>query len=313
MKTQSSMSDKTAAADKTGLFKAVIALDGTPHSTLVVENLHHYLKSPEANCQFLYVLPSPPTGEQKFSALDDEAREEITRVVNQQFDRYAGTLAGNNLVVSDRQFVKDADSIEEGILNTVEANPTDLLVLGMHETSPSRRKWRISSTSYAIATQAPCSVLVMKRPAKAGSRLKVLYCTDGSSHAQKALDEMIRYLPAETTDVVVLNVVSVNYYVLPIAEPYVNYGPLQHAMQGEALELLQNVRTTLQNAGFNVLDAYFNLGDPVDQIMGEANKIHADLVVVGSHGVSGRLTKWLLGSVSSKLLEYCESSVAIFR
>ncbi len=59
--------------------------------------------------------------------------------------------------------------------------------------------------------------------------------------------------------------------------------------------------------------ALFLLGDPVEQILNESQERHADLIVLGSHGTGGRLAQWLLGSVSSKVLEYSQASVAILK
>lgn len=311
VKTQSR--HQTPGAGQSRLFSAQIALDATPHSRLVINSLHYLLSPGHAKCDFLYVLPMAPTPDRKFSAFDDEARQEIRRVVNEEFDQYAQVLAQHQLVVENRNFIEDAETVEEGIVEFVAQTKPDLLVLGMHPGSPQHKGWRISSTSYAIATHAPCSVMVVKKPVTQNQPCKVLFATDGSEPAEMALQELIRFLPRETSEIYILSVVSVNAYVLPVVEPYVNYGPLERAMQGHAMELLARTQKSFEDAGFNVNNAYFNLGDPVDQILSEAEKNDVDLVVMGAHGAGGRFANWLLGSVSARVLEYSPTSVAIFR
>jgi nucleotide-binding universal stress UspA family protein len=295
------------------LFYTQIALDATPHSRLVIESLHRFLSPGRVHSDFVYVLPMAPTTDRKFSAFDNEAREEIERIVNSDYDEYTRILSEHQLVVENRDFIHDAETVEEGILQHVEDTQPDLLVLGMSPGSPQHKGWRISSTSYAVATHAPCSVLVVKRPVHADRKLKVLFATDGSSQAETAIADLTRFLPQDNTEIMVFSVVSVNAYVLPMVEPYVNYTPLERAMQGEATELMNRTRTAFEKSGYTVSNAWFNLGDPIDQILLEAEKNEIDLIVMGSHGAGGRIASWLLGSVSSRVLEYSKASVAILK
>ncbi len=309
---ETAISQRTASPENR-ICRIQVALDATQHSRLIVENLHHYISSGSSTTGFLYVQPQTQPEDHRFLALDEEASQETVRVVNQQFDEYAGILSSHQLPVSEREFITHAESVEQGILDFVEDNPPDLLVLGMSRDISKQKGWQISSTSYAIATHAPCSVLVLKNPRPHGGALKVLFATDGSAHAQRAATDLRSFLPTENTEIRIFYVVSVNYYILPIAEPYINYLPLEQALTGEAVGLMERTRSDFEKAGYKVSDAYFKLGDPVEQILQEAEENGVDLVVVGSHGTGGRLAKWLLGSVSSKVLEYARTSVAILK
>jgi nucleotide-binding universal stress UspA family protein len=53
-------------------------------------------------------------------------------------------------------------------------------------------------------------------------------------------------------------------------------------------------------------------GNPVDEILHVAEEIDADLIVVGSHG-TGMTKRFLLGSVSDRVLEYASCSVLIVK
>jgi nucleotide-binding universal stress UspA family protein len=307
------LSHASGSATRVQLFQAHLALDATPHSSVVVNSLHRYLDHGRSTCKFLYVLPPKPDETRSFAALDDEVRQETARVVNQQFDQYAQVLAGNGMVAADRQFVEAAQTIEEGMLHYLDTHPSDLLILGMHDTRPRHRGWRIDSTSYAIASHAPGSVMVLKQSIPADQRLKVFFTTDGSQQAQKAAEQLTRFLPRAQTDIVLFSVVSVNYYVLPVVEPYVDYAPLERALTGEAGEMLDKTRHIFESAGYTVDQTYFTIGDPVDQILTEAEKQHTDLLVMGARRMQSDVTRWLLGSTSTKVLEYSGCSVAILR
>jgi len=51
-------------------------------------------------------------------------------------------------------------------------------------------------------------------------------------------------------------------------------------------------------------------GSPVDQILAEANRWPAEIIVIGSHGLGG-VSRLILGSVSSKVLERAQVPVLI--
>jgi nucleotide-binding universal stress UspA family protein len=76
---------------------------------------------------------------------------------------------------------------------------------------------------------------------------------------------------------------------------------------------MQRYKSTFEKGGYHVSNAYFTIGDPVEQILTEAQQNNCSMIVLGSHGTSGRFTDWLLGSVSAKVLESSEISVAILR
>lgn len=53
-------------------------------------------------------------------------------------------------------------------------------------------------------------------------------------------------------------------------------------------------------------------GHPADQIIHAANERHADLIVLGHRGKS-RAKRWLLGSISRRVVSYAGCSVLIVR
>lgn len=295
------------------LFHLQLALDATTHSNQVIEQLQYYISPKQTVCHFVHVLPGATEHDQEFAAMDNEAQAERERVINNLFDNYTQVLSEQQFLVEDRHFIKDIDSIEAGILSYLEHQPCSLLALGMHDPLQRDNGWRISSTSYATATHAKCPVIVIKKPLNTPPKLRILFATDGSQYAEKAALKLARFLPKETAEITLFTAISINYYVMPVVEPFIDYSPLERAMKGDAQKLLNRTAALFKQTGHTVSDSYFNIGDPVDQILAEADEKDFDLIVMGAHGTTGRLTKWLLGSVSSKVLEYSNASVAILR
>ena len=54
------------------------------------------------------------------------------------------------------------------------------------------------------------------------------------------------------------------------------------------------------------------VGHPAEHIVRKAEDIHADLIVMGSRGLT-RATRWLLGSVSERVLRYAHCPVTVVK
>lgn len=79
----------------------------------------------------------------------------------------------------------------------------------------------------------------------------------------------------------------------------------------EGERLLEQEAATLRDAGWKVATRV-RYGHPARQIVRAAKKLNADLVVVGSHGLTS-IKRFLLGSVSDQVLEYAPCSVLIVK
>lgn len=292
------------------LYHVEVAIDASPQTQALIPTLNRYLAPERVITRFVYAVPHFVN---KPFAEETAAQQDILQRINTLLDGYCNQMAAQNLSITDRVFIEEGKTPEAALLSHLEETPVDLLVMGTENPHPPHHGWRIDSTSYYVATHAPSSVLVIKQPLTDTRPLKVLYATDGSEHAQKALQSLMSFLPTQGTSLSIVSVATVNAYVLPVVEPFVDYTPLERAMTGEAQKLLTDTRETLEKAGYTVTDTVFALGDPVDQIMETAETSQADLIILGSHGRGNRLSQLLLGSVSARVLEYASCSVGILK
>jgi nucleotide-binding universal stress UspA family protein len=84
----------------------------------------------------------------------------------------------------------------------------------------------------------------------------------------------------------------------------INIDPYAHA---EAL--LEEAAARLGSAGIST-ETHLALGDPAGAILDTAAKTDADLIVVGSRGL-GKVSRFLRGSVSSKVMTHAPHSVLV--
>ena len=86
-------------------------------------------------------------------------------------------------------------------------------------------------------------------------------------------------------------------------------GVLIEKSEGEAM--LREVKETLHHMGVHV-HSDVRVGDPAKEIVDLAVMTEADLIVIGSRGLSG-IKKWMLGSVSQKVAQQSPCPVLIVK
>lgn len=146
--------------------------------------------------------------------------------------------------------------------------------------------------------------------------MKILIATDGSEFSEAAVDEVCAYLFGKDDE---MRVVSV-YDDAPIAaEPYgmtIEYHKIAvDAVRAQAEDALKTaermVRGHLEQKAVKLTTAVL-VGPPVREIVDEATRWGADLIVIGSHG-RGFWERQFLGSVSTGVLHHAPCSVLVVR
>jgi nucleotide-binding universal stress UspA family protein len=146
--------------------------------------------------------------------------------------------------------------------------------------------------------------------------MNILIATDGSEDAGNALEFMLRFPFPRDSKMTVLSIVT-DIPMLPAeldALDETQYEALTLANQrlaDDAKELVACESKRLHKDGWSCETIVGN-GNPVEEILRVADEIDADLIVLGSHG-RGMAKRFLLGSVSDRVLEYAKCSVLIVK
>lgn len=141
---------------------------------------------------------------------------------------------------------------------------------------------------------------------------RIVLATDGSPDANRAREyaaELAKLQPGTHIDVVT------------VARPFdhlydYHYNPghyeaLMNAQRDAAAALANEVAETLRKTGATV-ETVVETGNPVELIPEIAARRNADLIVMGSRGLSG-LKSWLLGSVSDGVMHRAKCPVLIVK
>jgi len=162
-------------------------------------------------------------------------------------------------------------------------------------------RFMLGSVSTYALHHVSCPVLVVKeepRPLK-----KIVLAVDGSAPSKKAVQFLLRsmrpWMDVPEQEPITVTVVH--------SMPFLNYPELRQAGQA----IVQQCGSQLAKAGYVVEEAP-KLGNPADEILNVAQQHKADLIVTGAKGL-GAIGRFLLGSVSTRVVQHATCSVLVVR
>lgn len=146
--------------------------------------------------------------------------------------------------------------------------------------------------------------------------MKILFATDGSDTARDALDFLLAFPFPEDSSVLVVTVVDTDSFDVRAAERLSgedsrSLAEARAAVEEDARDLLAREAARLRDAGWAGSTRVL-WGHPSEEIVRTATEVGSELIVVGSHGLTG-IRRYILGSVSTRLAHYAPCSVLIVR
>ena len=197
------------------------------------------------------------------------------------------------------------------LLDEANGMQPDLIVIGSRGHGPLATVL-LGSVSAEVVDHAPCPVLV----ARSSAAHRLIVGVDGSASAQRAIATLSTWpifagLPAR---VVAVAEPPAGWAVSLGAALYPAFSEQRDATVDARRAQLRadrwpRVRGPRRGWGLNAT-AELREGDPADELLQAAAEDDADLIVVGSRGLSGRLA---LGSVARKVLLHTHASVLVVR
>jgi nucleotide-binding universal stress UspA family protein len=247
--------------------------------------------------------------------LDPDCRLTLLTVLQDEDDRSADAalaparaLLQHTLASIDTQVRRGAAA--EEILRAAEEQPPDLLVVGSRGVSGLTRFF-VGSVAERIARHAPCSVL-LARPITQALR-QVIVGIDGSEDAERAAEWLKRFPLPDGCTVRCVTVMPFLEALSPSRKLQwpAEFRALYEQERDEARQTLDTLAESFTAAGKESV-AELRSGDPADSLIQCAEEHDADLIVVGPRGIS-RIERFLLGSVSQRLIHHAPCSVAVVR
>jgi len=162
-------------------------------------------------------------------------------------------------------------------------------------------RFMLGSVSTHVIHHVSCSVLVVREAPRAIRRM--VLAIDGSTASKRAVQFVLRTMsPTANARGQGPVMVTVTH-----AMPFLNYPELRQA--GSAL--VEECSNKLLQAGYRV-EQVPTIGNPADEILKVAETHEADLIVTGAKGL-GAIGRFLLGSVSTRVVQHASCSVLVVR
>ena len=311
--------------------KILIAYDGSECADVALRDLRRAGLPAEAEALVVSVaearLPSlTPTfvGEDEGEAGDaapvsEREAEETVEPAQLQEARYLAARAcervkGDFPGWNTRALMLAGRPTEEIVKAAAEWLP-DLIVVGSHGHSALGR-FVLGSVSQKIVTEVSCSVRVARGRVKDDdSPVRLLIGTDGSPAAQAA----IRAVAARTwPEGSAARVLAVNEPIKPtlfgrLIPPIAKWVEESNEADIEwSQDMVAAVAEGLRATGLEVTPLVVE-GEPKKALLAEATSWEADAIFVGSTGLTNRLERLFLGSVSTAVVNRAPCSVEVSR
>lgn len=137
---------------------------------------------------------------------------------------------------------------------------------------------------------------------------KILMAHDGSKPSDKALKKAIEMAVVFNASLTVLSIVP-ELYMTELSD--LDRQRVMNAMTEETKASMERIRAALAGKSIET-KTIVRQGVPAEKIIETAQKMKTDLIVVGSHGRHGA-RKFLLGSVSSRVVDYATCPVLVVK
>ncbi len=161
-------------------------------------------------------------------------------------------------------------------------------------------RFMLGSVSTNVVHHAGCPVLVTKTEAEPLARITL--AVDGSVSSQKALNFLLKkFRPASSEQQRPIHVTVVHVM------PFLKYPELREA----GARLVDRYVEKLEQAGYKA-EGLCRLGKPAEEVMNVASKHRSQLIVMGAKGL-GAVARFLLGSVSTRVVQQARCSVLVVR
>jgi nucleotide-binding universal stress UspA family protein len=243
------------------------------------------------------LVPSPEIE----SRIVDHLETEVARIVRQL---KAAHLDATGVVLRGRPATV--------LIDEAQRVGADLIVAGSRGHGPIA-SLVLGSISGELVDTAPCPVLV----ARSSSAKRVLLASDGSPSARQAEDMLAGWPIFDDATIRVLSVAEVvrpwHTGVAPTMYPTVIEAHRKELESAKSeFESVASAAAARLRAANRTVDSNLRVGDAAAEIVEEASSWGADVVVLGSRGLTG-LSRIVLGSVARNVLQASQTSVLVVR
>ncbi|HQU29022.1 MAG TPA: universal stress protein [Nitrospirales bacterium] len=286
--------------------KIIVAIDGSPCSTFVVQSLAHF--APPEECTLVHALALPDLS---YPLITPDVREEAQREITARLRQEGEALLqdAETHLPSDFSHIQRIHQIGhpvDVILDTARSAQAHLILLGARGLGPVK-ELILGSISHRIVLHAPCPTMVVKAPIQ--HIKKILLPIEGEEDANTAIQFLGLRPFRQSVDIQVFSVWPQPQLPWPTTIGQTNVLEIQ-ALE-EAQTKLDHIAERLHKMNYSC-QSQVGLGNPALAILEQAKSYQPDLIIMGTHSRGG-LSRFLMGSVSHSLHHQTPCPVLLVR
>ncbi len=292
--------------------RILIAIDEPDWAKTIVNTTYNLIDKENSEVTLLNVIESNAAKEGYFYS---QSEKFIKREAGKSKFSFLEDFLDKSEIDYKGFIYKEGDAADT-IIKLTNEKDYDLLVIGSHNKNAIERLF-LGSVAYKVVRMGKISTLAVnnKYHVKAGAKktFSVLMGIDSSQNSLYAAENLSKFIDSKRAKINLLNVtVEPSLIIPPDAYIYIDIEKIIEESNHVSDNLLELAAKKLETQRINVIKKYHILGDAASEIIDEAEKNKHDLIVVGAHG-GGKISRWLLGGVSSKIYEYAKRPVLIIK
>ena len=205
---------------------------------------------------------------------------------------------------------------EEAIIVNAAGDNGTLIAMATHGRSGLDR-WLLGSITEKVVREANNPVLAVRVTADTSSEDEaamdsILVPLDGSTLAESVLPYVIELAKAFDAKVTLLRSYNLKEMIFSFEKYHPDLDQVRGALKWEAMSYLNEKVAELKSRGLVEICSSVSEGDAAETII-ETGKAAANTLIVMSPHSGSVLKRWVLGSVTEKVLHYSNSSVLTIR
>lgn len=292
--------------------RILIAIDEPNWAKTIVHYTYNFIDRKNSEITLLNVIETNITEENYFYSKPEKFIEHESEKSNFAFlENFL-----ENSEVDYKGFIYKEGNVANIIVKLAEKGEYDLVVIGSHNKNAIERLL-LGSVAYKVTRFAKSSILVINSRCHLDtSKIKpfsVLMGVDMSDDSFCSAEKLPKFIDKDRANITLLNVtMQPSLIIPPDAYIYIDMDKIIKESNSVSENLLELISRKLEENNVKVVKKYHIEGEIASVIIDEAEKNNHNLIVVGSHG-RGNISRWFLGSVSTKVYEHARQPVLIIK
>jgi nucleotide-binding universal stress UspA family protein len=142
--------------------------------------------------------------------------------------------------------------------------------------------------------------------------MKILVPVDGSKYSTEGVKVALDYAKTKGAEITLMTV-SPFVSGLDLEISAKEMASLNESMKRRGEEVLENAQNILKAEGVSSKTILSSAISAADEILGTAEKDKTNLIIIGNRGLGGAASRFLMGSVASKVAAHAPCSVYIVK